>query len=144
MSSLLPPVVTGIPTINMEPLSLEELLGAIANIKSRKAPGPDDVPIELFKEMGVHLVYPYLDLLNEWFTTAFIPREGLLARVAPIYKKGDSSQYANYRPTSLLSTLYKLFKKILKRRLADAIDRLLQPSGKHVHLLRSCFYQTPY
>ena len=39
-----------------------------------------------------------------------------------IYKKGNTSDMANYRPISLLNTMYKLFAVIVQRRLADGID----------------------
>ncbi len=48
------------------------------------------------------------------------------ARVVLIYKKGDTSKYENYRPISLLNTLYKLFAAILQRRIAAKLDKHLQ------------------
>ena len=39
-----------------------------------------------------------------------------------LYKKGNTSDLANYRPISLLNTMYKIFTVIIQDRLATGID----------------------
>ena len=48
-----------------------------------------------------------------------IPASWKVSRTVPIYKKGDQSQYENFRPISLLPTMYKMFSGILAARLVD-------------------------
>ena len=67
-----------------------------------------------------------LGILNSWWKTEEIPTEALRARVVSIYKKGDTSKMENYRPISLLNSIYKIYAAIIQRRLADAIDDRLQ------------------
>ncbi len=45
-----------------------------------------------------------------------------LANVASIYKKGDSSNLANYRPISLLQVFYKIIAALIKERLDVGLD----------------------
>ena len=52
-----------------------------------------------------------------------IEEEDLKARVVLIFKKGDSNKFENYRPISLLNTLYKIFAAILQRRISKTLDR---------------------
>ena len=52
--------------------------------------------------------------------------EMLKARVVLIYKKGDTNNFDNYRPISLLNSLYKMFAAILQRRIASVLDNDLQ------------------
>ena len=55
--------------------------------------------------------------------------EILQARVVLIFKKGNTSLYDNYRPISLLNTVYKIFASILQKRLAAGLDETLSNDG---------------
>ena len=70
-----------------------EIKAIIKRIKRRKAPGPDEVPTEVFKEMGEEGIEELRGLLNDWWREEEIPEEQLRARVVLIYKKGDTSKY---------------------------------------------------
>ena len=70
--------------------------------------------IELFKELNKDSRVLILQLINEWWQEENIPKEALLASVVLIYKKGDTNLCENYRPISLLNTLYKIFAAAIK------------------------------
>ena len=63
-----------------------------------------------------------------------------------IYKKGTTSDLSNYRPISLLNTMYKLFASIVQNRLANGIDqhmhgtqygfRKAKSTQQAIHLIR--------
>lgn len=55
-----------------------------------------------------------------------MPTEELQSRVVLIVKKGNSKQLTNYRPMSLLNTLYKIQAAIIQTRLSHGLDRYLQ------------------
>ena len=59
---------------------------------------------------------------NEWWTSESIPADHLKALVASIFKKRNTQDIANYRPTSLLTCTYKIFTSILQTRIASIID----------------------
>ena len=46
-----------------------------------------------------------------------------IAKVLPIYKRGDNDNPVNYRPISLLSTFDKLFEKVVYNRLQSFITK---------------------
>lgn len=82
--------------------------------------------MEIFKEMDTANKQYILSILNDWWNNENIPEEMLKARVVLIYKKGDTSKYSNYRPMSLLNSMYKLFAAIIQKRLAAKLDKHLQ------------------
>ena len=43
-----------------------------------------------------------------------------------IFKKGDTSDLANYRPIALTNSIYKIIAAALQRRISDKIDNYLQ------------------
>lgn len=52
-------------------------------------------------------------IINQIITTCIFPNKLKLARVIPIYKKGDSCNIANYRPISLLPCISKIVERII-------------------------------
>ncbi len=76
--------------------------------------------------MGIDGLEEIGNILNEWWEREDIPEEHMRAIVVLLYRKGDASKYENYRPASLLSTLYKLFAAILQRSIAARLDKQLQ------------------
>jgi hypothetical protein len=94
---------------DMSLFDVDTLVSHIKRLPTRKAPGPDHIKAEMLKAL-VHEIAPVLSLLftlcYQWSYTPALWRQ---AQVYPIYKKGDASDPANYRPISLTSVMRKLF-----------------------------------
>ena len=82
-------------------INMDELFWAIRKLKRNKAPGPDNIPIEFFKEMQEPQLQIILELINKWWNGEPIPAELTQAQVILLYKKGDKNNLANYRPIFL-------------------------------------------
>ena len=50
-------------------------------------------------------------------TTGIFPDKLKIAKVIPLFKKGDKSIFSNYRPISLLPSISKLFEKVIYQQL---------------------------
>ena len=50
------------------------------------------------------------------------------ARVASLYKKGDPNNLENYRPISLLNTLFKIIASVIKMRIEEAVEQKIMQS----------------
>ena len=107
-------------------ITLAELYWAIKKLKNGKAPGPDGIPVECYKKMKESQLKIVLQMINNWWTQESVEDEVTQALVILLFKKGDKSNLANYRPISLLNTNYKLLAAIIQKRIADSLDKHLQ------------------
>ena len=101
------------------PFTLEELQSSLQKLKKQKAPGPDEVLNEFFLLLDDHNALTLLKFYNKIWAYGDVPNSWKEAIVVSIYKgKGKDVDPANYRPISLLNSIYKLFAAMLQARLA--------------------------
>jgi len=99
-----------------------EVRHCVKQSKKGKAPGPDNVTIDLIEAAG-ELVYGKLaNLFNECLYQTKIPDMWNEAIIILLLKKGDPTDMSNYRPISLLNNIYKLFTKIITNRITSTLD----------------------
>ncbi len=82
---------------------------------SNIAPGADGVEYKDISRLD-----PECRLLEVLYAAVWrlgVPRSWKSARTIPIFKKGSTDDYGNFRPISLLSTLYKLFSGCIASRI---------------------------
>jgi Reverse transcriptase (RNA-dependent DNA polymerase) len=100
-------------SIFCDPVLKLELKKLIENSRDRKAPGPDNISNKLVKQAAVVLQDPLVYIYNLSFCTGIVPDKLKLAKVIPIFKKGDPWPSGNYRPVSLLIVFDKLLEKLM-------------------------------
>ena len=61
-------------------------------------------------------------LINQVFNTGILPERLKLAKVIPVFKKGDSKLINNYRPISLLPVIYKVLEKSIANQLSNYFE----------------------
>ena len=103
----------------------QEVSEAIRASAPNKAPGPDGIPIELYKFLDEDNVKTLARILNQMWTEESYPTDFTCAEVVSIFKKGDTALPQNYRPISLLNSSYKIFTEILQKRIAEATDQYI-------------------
>ena len=108
--------------------SLIEVEKALKALKNGKAPGPDGIPAEVLKHGGSGLIKRLHELIQKIWTEERITSDLRDAVIVVIFKKGDKSICNNYRGISLLSTVGKLFAKILLNRLTPLAEEALPDS----------------
>ena len=102
-----------------------ELDEAIKKLKNNKAPGPDEIPVELFKWLDGGSRKVILETLNERWGDEALIKDMNDARLAIIYKKGGTDLPRNCRPIALLNVIYKLLASIIQKRVSSNMDGAL-------------------
>lgn len=106
-----------------EELQDEEIERAIKNMKMGKAAGIDRIPMEAWRYAGIAVRRGLIDLLRRIWREGKIPSEWEMSIVVPLYKRGDKERAGNYRGISLLCTAYKIYAKILRKRLEEYMEK---------------------
>ena len=83
-------------------------------LNPKSAGEPDSFHPILFKNFNESLSQPLVYLFSLSYAHSFLPTSWRHAYITPIFKKGDPSCAANYRPISLTSTACKLMESIVK------------------------------
>ena len=63
------------------------------------------------------------DIFNHALQHGKFPDSFKVAKIIPLHKGGKSNVVNNYRPISILSTLSKLFEKVINKRLVDFFEK---------------------
>lgn len=100
-------------------ISFLEIQKAVKQLRNGASGGPDLFLNEFFKNGSDTLLKYIHTLFNKLFETGYFPDKWSDGFIVPIYKKGDKNEPANYRGITLLSTIGKLFTRILNNRLND-------------------------
>ena len=98
-------------------ITKDELRKAIMRMKKHKAVGVDNFPNECYKHGGDRLMDYILALFNACFKLKYAPDKWQDSQTILLYKKGDPCHIKNYRPITLLNSIFKLWERVLETRL---------------------------
>ncbi|KAK4512395.1 uncharacterized protein ATC70_003094 [Mucor velutinosus] len=109
------------------PIDTAELLEDSKCTRRLSSPGPDGLPYEI---LYLIMKYPPLHSLinvvyNEALKKGRFPKSWNETVMCLLYKKGNPAEMRNYRPLSLASSNYKLFTRLLNRRIMEEASPLI-------------------
>ena len=90
--------------------------------KKGKAPGPDNVTIDLIEASGQVVNNKLAYLFNECLRQGKVPENWNEAIIILLHKKGDPKNITNYCPISLLNNIYKLFTRSITNQITSTLD----------------------
>ena len=76
----------------------------------------------MIKAVATELARPLSQLLNYCMREGHYPENFKVARVVPVFKSEDPTQFSNYRPVSVLPVLSQVFERVLYSRLTKFLD----------------------
>jgi len=109
-------------SIFFKPTKEDEVLEIIRHLKNSSS-GHDLIDVKIIKAMQYEIVKPLVHIFNLSFTQGKIPDSLKIAKVIPIYKKGDRSLFSNYRPISVLPVFSKILEKLAYSRISSFLDK---------------------
>ena len=100
-----------------------EIFNTIMSLNSAKTSGHDNIST-YFLRISASVLAP---ILGFYFAKAFeygkFPSSLKIAKVIPLFKSGSKHEAQNYRPISLLSSISKVLKKLIKERLVKFLHK---------------------
>jgi Reverse transcriptase (RNA-dependent DNA polymerase) len=104
-------------------IKVSEVKESLKRMKSSKALGPDNIPIEVWKCLGDVALVWLTNLFNKILHSNKMPDEWRQSTLVPIYKrKGDIQNCSNYRGIKLMSHTMKLWERVIEHRLRIETD----------------------
>ncbi|KAK3505771.1 hypothetical protein QTP70_019711, partial [Hemibagrus guttatus] len=108
----------------------DEVRKALKRMKSGKAVGPDDIPVEVWKCLGEAAVEFLASLFNRVLESERMPEEWRRSVLVPIFKnKGDVQSCSNYRGIKLMSHTMKVWERVVEARLRKVVEICEQQYG---------------
>ena len=103
--------------------NLNEIKSIIKKFRNMKAPGEDGIFYILIKKLPEATLSSLVTILNKCLELAYFPEKWKNAKVIPILKPDKNpAEASSYRPISLLSSISKLFERIILNRMMSHIN----------------------
>ena len=96
-----------------------DVLKHLASLRTKNSAGVDGISVKLLKKLSPALINPLTLLINQSLATGIFPKKLKIAKVLPLFKKDDYAIMDNFRPISLLTSISKLFEKVVFTQLYD-------------------------
>ena len=96
--------------INITQHSIHKML---ENLTPHKATGPDDICPLLVKTLASSTAPILMIVYKKSYNTGKLPDDWKSANVVPVFKKGNTSMAASYRPISLTCVSCKIMEHII-------------------------------
>ncbi|GJU19992.1 RNA-directed DNA polymerase, eukaryota [Tanacetum coccineum] len=106
-------------------VSDEEIKAAVWDCGVNKTPGPDGFSFEFFRKYWNIIGSDIIQAVKEFFDKGSFPRGCNSSFIALIPKIQDAKFVKNYRPISLIGSIYKIISKVMANRLRLVLPTLI-------------------
>ena len=101
----------------LEKVDSAKILKSLTSVDTAKATGCDNIPNKILKIAATYIFQSLTNLFNLSIDTKVFPCELKIAKVCPIFKSGKHNDPNNYRPISIISTVVRVFERLIYEQL---------------------------
>ncbi|GJT85373.1 RNA-directed DNA polymerase, eukaryota, reverse transcriptase zinc-binding domain protein [Tanacetum coccineum] len=106
-------------------VSLEELKRAVWDCGMDKSPGPDGFTFGFYRRYWSLLEKDVIEAVSYFFQHGSFPKGGNSSFIALIPKSQNANMVKDFRPISLIGSLYKIIAKIMANRLVGVLEDIV-------------------
>ena len=117
---------------------------SIYNLPPKNSSGCDGISSKQLKVIAPVIIKSLTLLINQVLDTGTFPDKLKIAKVIPIYKKGDPSLFENYRPVSLFPAISKVLEKIIALQLSSYFEKNILLFDVVDVVVVVCFYDLKF
>ena len=107
----------------LSPTDSTEIITLCKALKSGTSSGCDDIKPDVIKSVCDLIAKPLAHIVNLSLSSGIVPSKLKIAKVVPIYKKGNRQDPTNYRPISVLPAFSKILERIMYKRVYSFMSR---------------------
>ncbi|CAH2093523.1 unnamed protein product [Euphydryas editha] len=100
-----------------------DVVKVIDAMDCNKAPGIDGIRVRDLKLVKEHISPVLAMLIINCISNGIYPDLLKTAIIRPIFKRGSHRDYTNYRPMAILSTINKIFEKVVMKQIGEFLDK---------------------
>ena len=127
-------------TLSDMEITVKMVKDKIEALKSRKAPGPDQITTDILKILKDEVCIPIWMIFQRSLNSGDVPKQWRIAKVIALFKKGAKGKPGNYRGVSLTCEVGKMMESILRDMITDHLisNQLINLSQHGFMPNRSC------
>jgi hypothetical protein len=110
------------------PITIAELHTAMKLLPTGKASGPDGFQVDFFLVMWDTIGNDILEVCQSALNSGTLHRDLNIGTLCLLPKGGDKTSLRNWRPITLLGSVYKCIAKLLARRIQPWLMQLVRPN----------------
>ena len=100
-----------------------KVLKVIESLKGKKSYGHDNLSGAFLKKIKLSITEPLTLIINKILMQGQFPDTWKVAKVVPLFKKGEKNLPTNYRPISLLPVLSKIAEKVIAEQMYGYFEK---------------------
>jgi hypothetical protein len=111
-----------------KPFDEEEVTNVVKGFNGEKAPGPDGFPLSFFQHCWNILKADIMAVFHEFHMHGQFEKSLNATFIALIPKKHDAMEIKDYKPISLVGSVYKIIAKVLANRMRLVLGKVISDS----------------